>query len=241
MALCRQANSQSKCSTGHRSLTSHLSRAACWCGSKLCTCPCAGQPHLGVDVDQIEPPAVVAAAAAGLFALGKPLTGSRSLPKVNLDEQYDNVGRIGRIIATVSRSAACMPLFQPASALNAAWNSNTQGCCMLTSAEMKFCAALCGIAGPDHDIQCNNGQCQMPFKLLVPIGMQIYEASRQVLKKFNKLFLKSVAAALNALAQALSSRAADANLEVKNSDPMQGRLLGRAASTVNHGSSMTLA
>ncbi|KAK9842783.1 hypothetical protein WJX74_002407 [Apatococcus lobatus] len=59
-----------------------------------------GQPHLGVDVDQIEPPAVVAAAAAGLFALGKPLTGSRSLPKVNLDEQYDNVGRIGRVIAT---------------------------------------------------------------------------------------------------------------------------------------------
>ena len=54
-------------------------------------------------MDQIEPPAVVAAAAAGLFALGKPLTGSRSLPKVNLDEQYDNVGRVGRVIATVSR------------------------------------------------------------------------------------------------------------------------------------------
>lgn len=69
---------------------------------ELCAWRCAGQPHLGVDVDQIEPPAVVAAAAAGLFALGKPLTGSRSLPKVNLDEQYDNVGRIGRVIATVS-------------------------------------------------------------------------------------------------------------------------------------------
>ena len=56
---------------------------------------CTGQPHLGVDVDQVEPPAVVAAAAAALFASGKPLTGSRSLPKINLDEQYDNVAASG--------------------------------------------------------------------------------------------------------------------------------------------------
>lgn len=74
-----------------------------------------------MDVDQIEPPAVVAALAAGLFALGKPLTGSRSLPKVNLDEQYDNVGRIGRVIATVSLPAACMPLFQPMSTESRTW------------------------------------------------------------------------------------------------------------------------